>query len=568
MRDNPVIITDRKHKVLRRVRANHSLRRVDFVKLGNISKYAIDTLVVSEDKNFYTHRGIDLSAVFRAAVLDIKSGGLKYGASTITMQLMRMINSKGQRRTFYNKIKEATLALRSEQILSKNEILELYLNSADFGNGAIGIEEAAFTYFNKSADALTLSEAVFLMVLPRGSSYYNPLRHYSRVLKRRDHLLQLLLKNRKISKPDMDNALKKKPVVSLHKHPFKAEHFVNYVLDNVDKDTVKNGAIIVTTLDLNIQKRVEALTALHVKKFKERGVNQAGAVVLDSQSGEILAMAGSAGDDSLNGKINITARKRYPGSALKPFVYGEAIEQGLSPKSLIDDIADVPSAYKIDRPVKEHGRVPLKEALAGSYNLAAVHLLEKIGIHKVLEKMKLAGISQFTLPKESYGLRLALGSAKTTLVDLASAYGFIVREGKVVPGRSILKIELNNYKTIQVKSLKEKQIFSKETAWQVMEMLSDNDARYKVFGYDVPADLPYKVVAKSGTAKGFSDVVAIFATKELTAAAWTGRVDGRPTKGVLGLEGAGPLARAALLAASKGKTLTLPKKPNTLMSNF
>ena len=565
-KDDPVIITDRNRKILRSIHSKNSNRRASWVELGNISPYVISTLIASEDKNFYSHFGIDATAVLRAIFLDIKALRFKYGASTITMQLIRMVHSKGKHRSLYNKIKESILAVRLERILSKNKILEQYLNRADFGHGAVGIEDAAFTYLKKTADSLTLGEAVFLMVLPRGSSFYNPVRHYKRVIKRRNHLLYLLKKKRIITAEQMKIAKDTKIKISINRHPFYAFQFVNRVYAILPDSQKKNEAIVITTLDLSLQKQLERRTRQHVEKLKSKGVMQAGVVVLDTKNGDILAMVGSTGRKSNKGNINITTTRRYPGSALKPFVYATAIENGDTPYSITLDKADVPSVYKVKRRLKERGAVRYREALAGSYNIAAVHVLEKTGIEKVINRLKQAWVSPLLLPKEKYGLRLALGSTKTTLVDLASAYGFIVREGKVIKNGVILKVEHKNADIWIPPLRKERQIFSKETSWLIMNMLSDANARHKVFGYELPSDLPYKIVAKSGTARGFSDVVAIFATKEYISAAWTGRFDGRPTHGVLGLEGAGPLARAGLLLASKGRRLTLPSMPHNIES--
>jgi len=285
--------------------------------------------------------------------------------------------------------------------------------------------------------------------------------------------------------------------------------------------------------------------------------------VLDAGTGKVLAMVGATSSAEEGGSdVNIVTRRRYPGSSLKPFVYATAIEQGDSPATLAEDMMTSDSAYQVSgRPPREHGVVRFREALAGSYNIAAVHVLEKVGVSRVMEKLRRAGVSDLQGSAEDYGLRLALGDTKVRLVDLAAGYGFLVREGKVVPPTGIEQVTFYNSRASWQPVRRERQVFQKQVAWLTMDMLSDPEARRKVFGQETPADLPYPVAVKTGTARGFSDTVAVFATREFIVAAWTGRFDGNPTRGVLGMSGAAPLARDALLIASRGKTLTLPQQP-------
>lgn len=560
-----LVVTDRNGIPLRCVSVNGTegfSPRHAMVNIEDIDAHVISTLLASEDKNFFSHHGVDLWAVLRAMYLNLKEGGIHYGASTITMQLMRIVHSPGKARTFSAKVKETVLALRLERVASKQTILEQYLNRAYFGNQAFGIEAAAQRYFGKRASSLSVGEATYLAVLPRGPSFYDPLKHHQRVLQRRAHLLALLVSQGRLSKTEAATAKKQKVTPAFHSFAFEAPHFVDWVLANLPGDAYQKGGVVTTTLDSYLQKAVENSVREHVEMMKPRGVEQAGAVVLDTQSGKVLAMVGASSYQQQGGSaINIATRRRYPGSALKPFVYATAIELGDSPASIALDMMDVDSRYKVEgRPPKEHGPVRYREALAGSYNIAAVHVLEKVGVPRVMEKLRRAGVSALTQNADEYGLRLALGDTKVRLVDLAAGYGFLVREGKVVLPTNVERIEFYDGKQWQ-SVMDERRVFSKQAAWLTMDILSDSDARRKVFGNELPADLPYKVAVKTGTARGFSDTVAVFATREFIVAAWTGRFDGKPTKGVLGMSGAGPLARDALLLASKGKMLTLPKKP-------
>lgn len=563
----PLVILDRHGAALRQVPATQRAGREEWVPLSDISAHAVSTLLASEDRRFFEHVGVDPIAVARSIYLDIKEGGMRYGASTITMQLMRMVHSRGMPRSMTHKLKEAMLAIWVENSFSKQEILEQYLNRADFGNNAVGIQAAAKRYFGKPAASLSIGEATFLMVLPRGPSYYDPLKHKDRVLKRRQHLTALLVAQGRITEAQARRALAETVEPKRYPFPFEAPHFTDWLVQSLPQNLKNTGGTVRTTIDSELQQALEHRTAEHVAALKKKGVAQAGAVVLDTKTGDVLAMVGSVGhgDES---QVNIITRRRYPGSALKPFVYAAAIEKlGHSPASIAYDIADAPSVYRVNASAeKEHGPVRYREALAGSYNLAAVHVLEKVGVPGVMSLLRRAGVGALPGSAEDYGLRLALGSTKVRLLDLAAAYRFIVAGGKVVPARSVLDVELPNGKRVTAPPPEETRVFSEATSWLVMDMLSDSEARRPMFGYELPADLPYPVVVKTGTARGFADTVAVFATREVIVAAWTGRFDGGPTKGLYGMKAAAPLARAGLLLASRGRNLTLPKRPKGVVS--
>ena len=561
-----IVVTDRNGIVLRRVslsRNGEFAPRHRMVKLKDIDSHVISALLASEDKNFFDHSGVDAGAILRAALLNVKEGGVHYGASTITMQLVRNIYSQGRPRTLWNKIRETVLALRLERAASKQFILEQYLNRVYFGHQAYGIEAAARRYFGKSAAALSVGEATYLAVLPRGPSYYDPVKHHQRVLARRKHLIGLLVAQGRMDSAAAERVLHHEITPSLYSFAFKAPHFVDWILQRLPAAVRRNGGVVTTTLDYWVQQSVENAVTEHVANLRHRGVTQAGVVVLDSQSGNVLAMVGAAVHDAHGGSaVNIVTRRRYPGSSLKPFVYATAIESGDSPATLAEDMMTPNSAYQVlGRPPREHGLVRYREALAGSYNIAAIHVLEKTGIARVMEKLRLAGVSELTQTEADYGLRLALGDSKVRLLDLAAGYGFLVREGKVIQPSGINHVSFYGDRHTWRPKHWEHRVFSKQVAWITMDMLSDREARRKVFGQELPADLPYNVVVKTGTARGFSDTVAVFATNEYTVAAWTGRFDGNPTKGVLGMSGAAPLAKDALLIASKGKMLSLPPMP-------
>ncbi len=559
----PLLITDRNGALLRSVPSPDGRPgRENWVALDRIPSHAVLTVIASEDSGFYEHRGVDGRGVARAMWLDLRQRRAAYGGSTITMQLARMLHSSGEPRTLTNKIREAVYALRMERAVGKATILEQYLNRAYYGHGAYGIEAAARTYFDKPATSLSVGEATLLAIVPRAPTAYDPVAHLDSALRRRAHVFGLLAERGLMSEAEVARASAQTLTPALHDQPNLAPHFTDWVLRTLPEEVRERGGEVRTTLDLGLQQKLERRVAEHVDELGSRNLQQAGVVVLDTQTGEVLAMVGSAGFDEGAGQINIITRRRHPGSALKPFVYATAIESGESPASIAYDILDVPSDYRVKTLTqKEHGPVRYRAALAGSYNLAAVHVLEKVGIARVMSVLRRAGVGALDGTPGTYGLRLALGSAKVRLVDLAAAYGFLVKEGRVSRPEPVLDIRTQDGRVERPARPLQRRIFSPQTSWLVMDMLADAEARREVFGQELPLDLPFRVAAKTGTSRGFADTVAIAVTNEVTVAAWAGNFDGTPTHGLVAMQSAAPLVRAGLLLAANERPLTLPEPP-------
>ena len=565
-RGGPLRLVDREGRLLRTVPAPDGRPgREAWVALDDVPSHALLVVLASEDARFFDHGGVDPRGLARAAWLNLKERRLGYGGSTITMQLVRMLRHDGQARTVGRKLSEAVLAMRLERALDKRQILEQYLNRAFYGNGAYGIEAAARTYFDKPAAALSVGEATLLAVLPRAPTHYDPLRHLDQALERREHVFALLVAKGLMGADEVARARAQTPTPALHAPPFAAPHFVDWVLQALPDEVRRRGGVVTTSLDLRLQETLERRLIEHVAEWRRRGLDQAGLVVLDTRTGEVLALVGSTGFGAFDGQVNIVTRLRHPGSALKPFVYALAIEHGDSPASIAYDVKDVPSAYRVLKTTQpERGPVRYREALAGSYNLAAVHVLEKVGVERMISRLGAAGLEIDGGPSE-LGLRLALGSAKVRLVQLASAYGFLVREGKVTAARPVLEARFPDGSSWRPARAPERRLFSPQTAWLVMDMLSDPEARRPGFGQELPLDLPFRVAAKTGTSRGFADTVAVATTREITVAAWAGTFSGRPTQGLVAMQAAAPLTRAGLLAYANGRALTLPPRPRGLV---
>lgn len=562
----PLIVTDRNGVVLRRVpAADGRPGREAWVPLDRIPSHAVLAVIASEDAGFWDHRGVDGGAIVRAAALNLRERRLGYGGSTITMQLARMVHTPG-RRGLRSKLTATVQALRIERALDKRAILEQYLNRAYYGHGAYGIEAAAQTYFGKPAAALSPAEAVFLAVLPRAPTAYDPIERRDAALRRRDRVLAMLVDRDLLDAAEAER-WKAQPIEPrLHAPPDLAPHFVDWVLSTLPEEVRRRGGVVRTSLDLSLQQRLERRVAEHVDELGDRNLDQAGLVVLDTATGQVLALVGSADYDGDDGQVNIVTRRRHPGSSLKPFVYALAIEQGDHPASIAMDIHDVPSSqYRVVQLTQqEHGPVRYREALAGSYNLAAIHVLEKVGVGGLLTVLRKAGIP-VDGDQTDYGLRLALGSAKVRLIDLAAAYGFVARDGRSRPASAVLEARDGDGGLWRPAPAADQALFSPQTAWLVMDMMADAEARRKVFGQELPLDLPFPVAAKTGTSRGFADTVAVGVTREYTVAAWAGNFDGQPTEGLVAMTSAAPLVRAGLLAAADGRMLSLPPPPEGLV---
>ncbi|MEO6953095.1 MAG: transglycosylase domain-containing protein [Polyangia bacterium] len=563
-RDAPLVITDRHGEVLRTV-ASSTGRRETWLSLDEVPSLVLLSIIASEDAGFFEHGGVDPRSLGRAAWLDVKARRYSYGGSTLSMQLARLVRPELAHKALFSKLRQSIDALRLERALTKREIVEQYVNRAYFGNGAVGLEAAAQTYFGKPARALGSGEAVLLATLPRAPTYYDPLKHLDAALTRRAHVLQLLVEH-EIMSAEQRRLIEAEPVLpSLHRAPSLAPHFVDFAIAQLPFDVRAHGGRVRTTLDLALQRRLEHRLVEQVASLHGDGLHQAGALVLDTAAGEILALVGSADYEGVDGQLDIAATRRHPGSALKPFVYATAIEQGGSPASIAVDVSDVPSDYRLPHASSaDRGPLRYREALAGSYNLAAVHVLEELGIDRVLGKLRVAGLGALSQTPDEYGLRLALGSAPVRLVDLAAAYGFLVRDGNVTQARAVLSVERTR-DTWHPAPRVEHRVFSAEASWLVMDMLADPDARRARFGDELPLDLPFHVAAKTGTSRGFADTVAIGVTREYTVAAWGGNFDGRPTHGLVAMQSAAPLVRAGLLGAADGHMLTLPEAPSGIV---
>lgn len=536
------LILDSQGRILRAVDRDKGL----WVDLKDVSPHLIAATLFSEDRRFAIHHGVDPLALVRAAIQNLKAGRTISGGSTITMQTARLLLGPRPRR-FRSKIEEILLAFYLEWRLPKSRILELYLNLSPYANRFVGCRSASLGYFGVEPRDLNLQQAAWLAVIPRNPNHYNPSRNPDRLKQASQRLLAGMGRAKLISS-DVLSLAAPPPVVSVQTMPFAAPHFCDWVLANVRG----GGGDICTTVDGKLTDGLEKHIRAYVKKLSRYGISNAAAVVLRNSDLALLAMVGSADylDPRISGQVNGATALRQPGSALKPFTYGLALERGFPASYLLPDIDFDPGPGEerfIPRNYDEryHGPVRIRTALGCSYNVAAVRMLEQVGQPELLERLRTAGFKSLRHDPDHYGLGLTLGNGEVTLLELTRAYAAIANKGWykeiVFSGGARVKGKAGNIEDSTM-------VFSGQVAYVLANMLSDRSARQPAFGECSPLDLPFPCAAKTGTTKDYRDNWTVGFTADYTVGVWVGNFDGRPMHGVSGVSGAGPLFRDIMLA--------------------
>ena len=556
-----VTLTDRSGAILRTARASDG-SRLRWIPLRDMDAALLAAFVVTEDRGFYSHHGIEPAAVARAARDNLLAGRIVSGASTITMQAARLV--AGLPRGVSGKPRQLLWALRLEAHLTKDEILEQYLNRVPLGQGAVGVESAAQLYFGASASNLSLGQSALLAGLARAPSRDNPIVNATRARARRSLALRRLQARRLITAEEIERANEEpvripsafgaRPVLSANA-PFSAPHFTSWLLAREDEkrdagnrtsptsSSPYHPITIRTTLDLALQTEVEGEVRHVVNQLSSQEVQHAAAVVLDNTTGDVLAWVGSPDFNAASGQVDMVVSHRQPGSALKPFVYALAFDRGVTAATVLDDIShswQTPSGpYRprnYDR--REHGPVRAREALASSYNIPVVQLAEQLGVPAVLHTLRDAGFASLTRSAEHYGLGLALGDGDVSLIELANAYRALRNGGVWHP----IRVDANAPPTDS-----SVRVVSPGAATLVLDVLSDPAARLPGFGATTPFDFAFPVAAKTGTSRHFTDNWAVAVSGNFTVAVWVGNFDGHPMAAVSGITGAGPLLRRVVL---------------------
>ncbi len=524
------------------------------IHLKELPSYVYQATIAIEDKDFYKHNGVSVvNGILRAIKETITKGDLQ-GGSTITQQLVKS-SLLTPERTIQRKIKEIILALWTEKYFTKDQILEMYLNQVPYGGSSYGIEEAAKTYFGKDAKDLDLAEAALLAGLPQAPSVYSPFVNPALAVTRRNEVLTLMKQLNYISKTQYDQAeLEGLNVVPL-KTDISAPHFVFYVKSKLEDlygiNQVEEGGLkVITTLDLDIQKEAEKILKEELDKIRNLNVNNGAILVTRPETGEILAMVGSVDYFALpSGAFNVATALRQPGSSIKPVMYSLALQRGYTAATILDDspitfhFVGGPSYTPINYDGRFHGRLPLRLALANSFNVPAVKVLNSIGVDNFVNQAKLMGITTWN-DSSRFGLSLTLGGGEVKMVDMATAYGVLANMGYKVDLNPFIKLEDANGLPIDSISTQKSKVVDEGIAYILSDILSDNFARQLAFGPNSLLEIPgYKVAVKTGTTDSKKDNWTIGYTPDFLVVVWVGNNDNQPMNPILssGVTGAAPI---------------------------
>ncbi|MBN1202094.1 MAG: PBP1A family penicillin-binding protein [Anaerolineae bacterium] len=560
------------------------------ISIDQVPQHMIDATISIEDDTFYENRGVDIPSILRAARDYVTEGRVVSGGSTITQQLIRNVLFDYEYRTeqsLNRKIEEALLAVILTQRMSKDEILELYLNEIYYGNLAYGIEAAAQAYFDKPASELSLAEAALLAGLPQAPADLDPLNPdpgvQLRVMERRRLVLDLMVKENYITQVQADAAYAESltyasPNIELDSAP----HFViytqtelenllvrelGYSQEDIKKVVVQGGLHVYTTIDLNYQQVAETIAQQQVAQMSAaHNMTNASVVVLRPETGEILAMVGSIsyGDEAIDGNVNMTIAARQPGSAMKPFTYSAAMEKGWSAATIIwDTETHIGTPGQMYSPVNYdgafHGPVRMRDALANSYNIPAVQTLRQIGVDYLLWMMRRVGVTSLSDDPSLYGLSLTLGGGEVTPLELTNAYAALANGGIYVPSTPIRCVTnskgdiLFEYErgcpagtqlTDKSKSVNAtgQQVIDPRIAFVISDILADNTSRSTAMGSNSPLYTPgLPTSVKTGTTNDFRDNWTVGFTRNIAVGVWAGNTDNTPMQNVSGLQGAAPI---------------------------
>ncbi len=542
------------------------------VPLEQVPDILKQATIAVEDANFYQHPGVDMQGIIRALWLNYTHQDIVSGGSTITQQLVRAVllspeetrQDLPEHQQYERKMREAILAYRVSKHYTKDEILHLYLNEVYYGARAYGVEAAAQTYFNKHVWELSTNEATLLAGLPQSPSRFNPFTNMPQARERQRTTLSLMVKYGYLPPQEKHQTLSQTITLVTPTVQIQAPHFVFYVRDLLEERYGRevlygSGLRITTSLDPHWQARAEAVAGQHIAALRERNAHNA-AVVMLSPQGEILAMVGSVNytDNSADGQYNVALAPRQPGSALKPIVYAAALQQGWTPATVI---WDTPTSFDqgdwsyqpMNYDNRWHGAQRLRMALANSLNIPAVKALDFVGIDTFVELAQQMGITTFDDPAR-YGLSMALGSNEVRLLDLTATYNTFRNGGHYQHPNAILKVETSRGEMLeQHGDTLEPQVLGyhgEQIAYLINDILSDNEARWYMFGRGNVMELPdgRPAAVKTGTSNDWRDSWAIGYTPAVTIGAWVGNNDNSPMHEIAGSNGGGLIWRDLMIA--------------------
>jgi len=521
--------------------------------LDEVSPRLINATLAAEDRRFFAHPGVDAMAALRALWQNTTRGRIASGASTVTMQLVKRVEATP--RSLKGKLGQTLEALRLERSADKRQILETYLNTAPYGGNLVGVEAASRRWFGKPASELVLSEAALLAGLPKSPTALHPLRHPERALARRNLVLAQMREAGFINDDEWQQATTAPLGVEWHTLPRQAPHLAM----RLRAKAVEQGSVR-TTLDADVQARVQAMATRHLQRFNGEITNVA-VIVLDVGEGTVLARVGSADffSKAIAGQVDLCRAGRSPGSTLKPFTYALALEmqKAYSTEQLLDGTLDYGSYAPGNFDGSHNGLVSATEALRMSLNVPAVMMLDRVGVESLCAFLRKAGFKTLNRPAMDYGLGLTIGDCEVTLESLAGAYLMLARLGEYQPPRILAGDD------VQTES---RRLLSRGTALALYQMLdqpfpAELDRNLVTTGGFAP-----RVCWKTGTSSGLHDAWAVAFNRQYLVAVWMGNSSGRSSLHLIGAQAALPLAAQVFRGLPKKSESAWPEFGDDLVS--
>jgi penicillin-binding protein 1C len=521
------------------------------VSLDQMGENIKEATIAIEDSEFYNHPGVRITSTVRAVLSNLFGFGIGGGGSTITQQLVKnsLLTPK---KSPIRKVKEWVLAYKIDRSMTKDKILEYYLNDNPYGGTIYGVEEASKSYFNKSAKDLTVAEAAYLAAIPQSPTLLSPYgKNKARLDTRKNLVLSRMEELGFITEEEYEAA--KNQIVDFApqaKVGIKAPHFVFFVKEYLEQkygnEMIERGGLkVISTIDYTLQEKGEQFVKEGaIENAKLWNGENAGLVAIDPKTGQILTMVGSRDyfDKEIDGNYNTATALRQPGSAFKPFIYATAFTKGFTPETVLFDLptefnascsptGEGNNCYMPDNyDGKFRGPMSLRNALAQSINVPAVKLFYLAGLSdslKVAEDMGITTLGEI----ERYGLTLVIGGGEVSLVDITSAYGVLANSGVRNPYTPILRIENGRGEVIEEFTPKSKEVISRGAALTVSDILKDNTARIPTFGANSQLNIPgAEVAVKTGTTNSNRDAWTIGYTPGVVVGVWAGNNNNTPMK--------------------------------------
>jgi penicillin-binding protein 1C len=494
-------------------------------ELDEVSPELIKAVLEKEDSWYYWHPGINPFSIFRAFYRNITTGEIQVGASTITMQVARMLEPK--QRTYLNKFAEIFRAVQLEIKYSKKEILEMYLSLLPFGGNIEGVKSASYIYFNRPPDRLSLAQSIMLTVIPNDPNKLRLDRINDDIISKRNFWIKKFKQANTFSSIDLNDALNEPVEDNRYTIRVIAPHFSQFIKDNF------NGDILNTTLDLSVQHTAENILLRNVRKVFYKGITNGAVLVIDNKNSSVVAYCGSADfyDEGSFGQVNGVIAIRSPGSTLKAALYAHAFDEGvLTPQMKLEDIPTDFHGYQPENyDLKFYGNVSTEFALVNSLNIPAVKLVEEIGLNNFISFLEGCGFNQIQKQKNKLGLSMILGGCGTNLQELTGLFSAFARKGNLYQLQFILNDE----------DQKGEQIFSDASSYLIANILSGSN-RSDIANLSNYSKLP-KFAWKTGTSYGKRDAWAIGFNPNYTIGVWMGNFNGVGSPNLSGTEAAVPL---------------------------